>query len=308
MHTRSHDTTPVSGRGLDGGKEEASDITRTPGIAGLSDNQFRRLSTYIEGELGIRMPPAKRIMLESRLYKRIRLMKLEGFEQYLEFVFDPAQKNGELLHMIDAVTTNKTDFFRESDHFDFLSRRLLPERYGDHWGVRTPFRVWSTASSTGEEPYTLAMVLQEFREQHRDFSYQILGTDISTQVLERGRKAVYTEDRVAPVPEAMRKKYLLRSKDRESRLVRVKPELRARVLFHRLNLMDEDFGIRDLFEVIFCRNVIIYFDRENQTRLLRKLYRQLRPGGYLFLGHSETLAGMELPVVSVAPTIYRKPE
>ncbi len=277
-------------------------------IGGLSDGQFKRLSSYIESELGIRMPPAKRIMLESRLYKRIRALKLDGFEQYLEHVFQDDEKNGELLHMIDAVTTNKTDFFRESDHFDYLLNRLLPERYADGWGVREPFRVWSAASSTGEEPYTLAMVLQDFAEENSRFSYRILATDISTQVLERGMKAIYTEDRVTPVPDAMKRKYLLRSKDRESRLVRIKPLLRRNVMFHRLNLMSEEFGIRDRFEVIFCRNVIIYFERETQAKLLRKLYHQLRPGGYLILGHSETLAGMELPVFSVAPTIYRKPE
>lgn len=276
-------------------------------IAGLTDAQFERLSGYIESELGIRMPPAKRIMLESRLYKRVRALQHAGFEQYLEHVFRDEEKNGELLHMIDAVTTNKTDFFRESDHFDYLQTRLLPQRFAEGWGEREPFRVWSAASSTGEEPYTLAMVLQEFADGNSRFSYRILATDISTQVLERGRKAIYTEDRVTSVPDAMKQKYLLRSKDRESRLVRIKPILRRNVLFHRLNLMSEEFGIRDRFEVIFCRNVIIYFERETQARLLRKLYHQLRPGGYLFLGHSETLAGMELPVFSVAPTIYRKP-
>lgn len=288
-----------------GGKAVAAS---SGGMASLSDAQFKRLSSFIESTLGIRMPPAKRIMLESRLYKRIRALRHSGFQEYLDFVFSEEQVNAEMLHMIDAVTTNKTDFFRESDHFDFLAQRLLPERYREGWGVRDPFRVWSAAASTGEEPYTLAMVLQEFAASHRDFSYRILGTDVSTQVLERGRKAVYTEDRIAPVPESMKRKYLMRSKDRESRLVRVKPLLRHNVVFHRLNLMQADLGVREQFEVIFCRNVIIYFERDTQTALLRKLYQYLRPGGYLFLGHSETLAGMELPVFSVAPTVYRKPD
>lgn len=288
------------------GEQKASfpNLRTTP----LTDAQFKRLGHYIESELGIRMPPAKRVMLESRLQKRIRALGLAGFEEYLEFVFEEEQADGELLHMIDAVTTNKTDFFREADHFDYLLGTLLPERYADGWGKGRPFRVWSSASSTGEEPYTLAITLEEFAAQHRDFDYKILGTDISTAALDRGRKATYTEERVAPVPSAYLKKYFLRSKDKEAKLVRVKSLLRSKVIFHRLNLMSEDFGIQDRFEVIFCRNVIIYFDRPTQAVLLRKLYDYLRPGGYLFLGHSETLAGMGLPLVSIAPTIYRRPE
>ncbi|MFP4431855.1 MAG: CheR family methyltransferase [Spirochaetaceae bacterium] len=290
----------------DAGEEKSSfpNLRTTP----LTDAQFKRLGHYIESELGIRMPPAKRVMLESRLQKRIRALGLGGFEEYLEFVFQEEQADGELLHMIDAVTTNKTDFFREADHFDYLLGTLLPERYADGWGKGRPFRVWSSASSTGEEPYTLAITLEEFAAQHRDFEYKILGTDISTAALDRGRKATYTEERVAPVPSAYLKKYFLRSKDKESKLVRVKPVLRSKVIFHRLNLMAGDFGIQDRFEVIFCRNVIIYFDRPTQGILLRKLYDYLRPGGYLFLGHSETLAGMGLPLISIAPTIYRRPE
>jgi chemotaxis protein methyltransferase CheR len=152
------------------------------------------------------------------------------------------------------------------------------------------------------------MVLEEFRATRDRFNYGILATDISTRALEHGSKAIYPEDRIDPVPHEMRKKYFLRSKDRSARLVRVRPELRKRVQFHRLNLMHDSYDIHDRFEVIFCRNVIIYFERPTQYRLLTHLYEYLVPGGYLFLGHSETLAGMELPLFSVAPTIYRKAE
>jgi chemotaxis protein methyltransferase CheR len=251
----------------------------------------------------------KRVMLESRLQKRLRALKLPSFGEYLDLVFAEESTNGELVHMIDAVTTNKTDFFREPDHFDFLLGRLLPNEFSARgWGDREPMKLWSSASSSGEEAYTMAMVLEEFRERESRFQYRILGTDISTTMLERARSAIYPEDRVAPVAESLRKKYLLRSKERDARLVRVKPTLRRNVVFHRLNLMADQFGIRDSFHVIFCRNVIIYFDRTNQARLLRKLYDHLVPGGYLFLGHSETMAGMDLPLVSVAPTIYQKRE
>jgi chemotaxis protein methyltransferase CheR len=274
----------------------------------LTERQFVQLAGYIESELGIRMPPAKKVMLESRLQKRLRSLKMADFEEYLEHVFSNSSGDGELLHMIDAVTTNKTDFFREPDHFQRMTDAVLPDLYAHmEAGRRRPLMVWSTASSTGEEPYTLAMVLEEFRARHSDFDYRVLGTDISTEVLERGRKAIYTEERAAMVPHELRTRYLLRSKDRDARLVRIKPELRARVVFQRLNLMAETFDVRDSFHIIFCRNVIIYFDRTNQQRLLRKLFSYLIPGGYLFLGHSETLAGMELPLESYAPTVYRKP-
>ncbi len=274
--------------------------------AALTDEQFTRLSRFIESELGIRMPPAKKIMLESRLQKRVRALRLNSFEEYLDFVFHEDQQDAELIHMIDAVTTNKTDFFRESDHFDVLLQRLLPTHYQEGWGRRSPLRAWSTACSSGEEPYTMAMVFSEFAAENPDFSFNILATDISSNALDRGRRGVYPEERISPVPQEYRKRYLLRSKDRAAGLVRVKPELRQAVTFHRLNLMHQEYGIRERFEIIFCRNVIIYFERPTQYRLLRHLYDYLAPGGYLFLGHSETLTGMDLPLQGVAPTIYRK--
>jgi chemotaxis protein methyltransferase CheR len=279
-----------------------------PVSASLTNEQFHRLKEFIESELGIRMPPAKKVMLESRLQKRLRALEMSSYEEYLRFVFADGSSETELLHMIDSVTTNKTEFFRESDHFDYLLETVLPQYQPNGTQARRPLQVWSAASSTGEEPYTLAMVLEEFRREHSGFEYQVLGTDISTSVLERGRRAIYPEDRVAPVPEELKRRYLLRSKDRSARLVRIKPELRRRVEFQRLNLMSPRYGLNTKFEVIFCRNVIIYFERPNQLKLLRKLYDYMTPGGYLFLGHSETMTGMDLPLYSVAPTVYRKPE
>lgn len=275
--------------------------------ATLDDKQFRRLSEFIETEVGIKMPPAKRIMLESRLQKRLRALSYTSFDDYLTHVFD--EDTSEIVHMIDVVTTNKTDFFREPDHFVYLSEQLLPYHFSeDQWGDHRPLKVWSSASSTGEEPYTLAIVLAEFQRQHPSFDYRILGTDISTAVLAVARKGVYPETRIAPVEQVLRKRYFLRSRDRDNAVVRVKAELRQRVVYHRMNLMAPRFPIRDQFHVIFCRNVIIYFDRERQIQLLSKLHDHLIPGGYLFLGHSETLAGVDLPFVSVAPTVYRRVE
>lgn len=269
----------------------------------LSDRDFARLSSFIEGELGIKMPPAKRVMLESRLFRRLRIAGMSDYGAYLDWVFGEEGRRSELVHMIDAVTTNKTDFFREADHFEYLSRQVLPL-----WRPARPgasFRAWSAGCSTGEEPYTLGMVFEERRAVDPSFVWSLVATDISSKVLQHAVNGVYDADRVEPVPAAYKKRYLLKSKDPSKDLVRVKPNLRSKVEFRRVNLMDEQFGFREPFDIIFCRNVIIYFDRPTQERLVRKFCRALRPGGYVFLGHSETLTGMDVPLRSVAPTVYR---
>lgn len=277
------------------------------GMAHLSEREFKRLAEFIEGQLGIRMPPTKKIMLESRLHKRLRILGYETYTDYLDHVFAEGTASDELIHMIDAVTTNKTDFFREPDHFRYLQEKILPRHIEhDGWGYNEPLHAWSAASSSGEEPYTLAIVLQEFARQNNGFRYDVLGTDISTRVLDRARQAVYPVDRLAPVSADLKKRYFLKSKDSTKSLARVKPELRRAVRYKRLNLMDDDFGLRQMFHVIFCRNVIIYFDRPRQLKLVEHLYRYLHPGGYLILGHSETLAGADLPYRTVAPTIYQR--
>ncbi|MCF7928378.1 MAG: chemotaxis protein CheR [Spirochaetales bacterium] len=273
----------------------------------LNEKEFQKLSSYIQSELGIRMPPAKRIMLESRLQKRLRTTGFQTFTEYIDFVFSPEGHDTELVHMIDAVTTNKTDFFREPAHFDYLLQVLLPEKVEQEgWGKRNPIRVWSTASSTGEEPYTLAMVFQLFSETRSEIKFHITATDISSRVLEHALQGIYTTERAAPIPEEYKKRYILRSRDRDRQLVRLRPEIRSKVSFHRMNLM-QAFSFSKQFQIVFCRNMIIYFERPDQLKLLRNLFHQLTPGGYLFLGHSETLTGMEIDLHSVAPTIYQKP-
>lgn len=206
--------------------------------------------------------------------------------------------------MIDLVTTNKTDFFREPEHYTYLAGQVLPAWFEQN-GSRRPFAIWSAGCSTGEEPYTMAMVLSEQASVHPGFDYSILATDISTRVLAKAHRAIYDNDRIGPIPAAFKRKYLLRSKDRTQGLVRIVPELRERIRFKRLNFMDEDFGMRGDLDVIFCRNVVIYFDRQTQEKLVNKFCRQLRRGGYLFMGHSETLNGLDVPLVQVCPTVYR---
>lgn len=271
----------------------------------LSGKDFARLSSFIYEQCGIKMPPAKKTMLEARLQKRLRALSCPSFSDYCDYLFSSEGLRDELVMMVDLVTTNKTDFFREPDHFAYLVNTVLPE-----WMVKTggrrPFNIWSAGCSTGEEPYTLTMVLSEAAASIAGFSFQIMATDISTRVLEKARRAVYDEDRIDPIPLQLRRKYLLRSKDRTSPLVRIAPELRSKVRFSRLNFMDSDFGFREQLDVIFCRNVIIYFDRKTQEQLLNKFHSHLRPGGWIFMGHSETLNGLDVPLVQVHPTVYRK--
>lgn len=274
---------------------------------GISPKDFNRLSDFIYDNCGIKMTLAKKTMLEARLQKRIRCLGMKLYSEYVEYLFSPQGMRDELVKMIDIVTTNKTDFFREPEHFDYLSRKLLPEwisKYGNRSGRK--LMVWSAGCSSGEEPYTLAMVLSEFSDTCPGFDFRIMATDISTRVLEKACKGIYDEDRVMPVPAPMKRKYILRSKDKKSGLVRVIPDIREKINFRRLNFMDHDFGLREQLDIIFCRNVIIYFDQKTQENLLNKFYKQLTPGGHIFMGHSETLNGLDVPLVTVYPTIYRK--
>jgi len=277
----------------------------TPAI--LKDKEFQRFSAFIYDKVGIKLPPAKKTMVEARMQKRLKALGLPGFEAYAEFVFSREGQANELVHMIDVVTTNKTDFFREPGHFDYLVKTALPAIMATRSDcVKEPIRIWSAGCSSGEEPYTLAMVLSELAESRRDFRFSILASDISTRILEHAIKAVYPDDRIEPIPDKFKKKYLLRSQDRTSSLVRICPEIRSLVTFKRINFMEDDFGLRQKMDIIFCRNVVIYFDKLTQQTLMGKFHRQLQNNGFLFLGHSESLNGLEVAFQAVASTIYRK--
>ena len=272
------------------------------GECSLSSSEFLRLKDFIYGHCGIKITDAKKTMLEARLRRRMKNLGHESFAEYCAYLFSPEGMKEETTRMIDQVTTNKTDFFREPAHFDYLAQKALP----DLASTKRTIMLWSAGCSTGEEPYTLAMVLSEFSVGHWGTSFLILATDISTRVIEKARLAIYNEEAISPVPAEFKKKYLLRSKDPTRRRYRVIPELRERVRFRQLNLMDGDFGFREQVDIIFCRNVIIYFDKPTQERLLTRFCRYLSPHGYLFMGHSETLFGMDLPLAQVAPTVYRR--
>ncbi len=304
----------------------------TPGLIEMSPAEFRRMSEFIYERWGIHLPANKKTLLEGRLRKRLHQLRLPNFKEYCRYLFSPEGLAREALEMVDLVTTNKTEFLREPDHFEYLASTVLPILTGaDRLGsaplagrigreatdprlrnkafpdLAHRFLLWSAGCSSGEEPYTLAMVLSEFAAKHPHFRFRILATDISARMLATGREGIYPEERISPLPLEWRRRYLLRSKDPTRHVVRFTPEVRARITFQRLNLMEIGAHVRDTFQVIFCRNVIIYFDRFTQEKVLRQFFHRLQPGGYLFLGHSETLTGLDIPLLPVAPTVYRKP-
>ena len=276
----------------------------------LSDRDFKRVALLVGETVGIDLPAHKRSMVELRLAKRARLLGMADLDEYVEFAFDRGGASVEQVSLIDVLTTNKTSFFREGEHFDQLTGSVLPEL---RWmipdlGDRHPLRVWSAGCSTGEEPYSIAMALTGYADANPPFDFTVRATDVSTTALQRAVRAVYAEEHACAIPVELRRKCLLRNKDHQSGLVRIAPEVRERVRFSRHNLFSGTPPMAEMFEVIFCRNVIIYFQPQNQVKVLTEMVKRLVPGGYLFIGHSETLHGMPLPLVRAGNTLYRKAE
>jgi chemotaxis protein methyltransferase CheR len=269
----------------------------------LSKRNFEALSRYIYDYSGIKMPITKITMLEGRLRRRLRATGIGTLDAYCEYLFKQNGLATESTYLIDAVTTNKTDFFREPKHFEYVEQVVLPEMLA---AGHKKLRVWSSACSTGAEPYTMAMVLQEFASTNREVDYRILATDLSTDVLQAAQRGVYPRDMVAPVPKSIQQKYVMVARERGRTDVRISARLRSKVGFARLNLMDDSYPVGDPMHMIFCRNVLIYFDKVTQAKVLTRLCDCLMPGGYLFVGHSESVTGIPLPVKQVANTVFRK--
>ena len=273
--------------------------------AELSTKDFEAFSQFIYTEFGIKMPPVKRIMLQGRLLKRIRELNMNSYTEYKDYLFSKDGQREEIFNFLNVVTTNKTDFFREPIHFDFLKTTVLPEFVNSQ--NRQPFKIWSAGCSSGEELYTLAITLNEFKSSHAGFEYNMLGTDISQNVLSKAAKGIYPLNKVDIIPIDLKKKYLLKSKDKINPTVKVRPELQRNLSLKYLNLMDSTYSnINETFDVVFCRNVLIYFDRKTQESVINKLSSHVKPGGYFFIGHSESLTGMDVPLEHIKPTIFRK--
>jgi chemotaxis protein methyltransferase CheR len=231
----------------------------------------------------------------------MRELSLNSFQSYYKHVIED-RTGAALAAMIDALTTNHTSFFRESDHFDFLRKFVVPALKS-----RSSINIWSAACSTGEEPYSIAFSLYDELDAHEFSKIRILGADISTRVLHTAQAGVYPSERVMGMPPEQLRRYFLKGEGKRQDWYLVKKQFRTAVSFLRLNLM-EDFSHLGRFPVIFCRNVMIYFDRETQQGLVNRLAAQLEPGGYLFIGHAESLGAIDQPLEYVQPALYRKSE
>lgn len=279
----------------------SSGMSGTAGTAGtpaLGEREFQRIRALIRDRAGIELADSKRVLCQTRLIRRLRALGLSDYRAYVAVLDDPnSQEHGEL---VNALTTNVTSFFRELHHFELLGSEVLPPLI--HSGHRV--RLWSAGCSSGEEPWSLAMVVHEVIGD-RDADVKILATDIDTEVLGRARAGVYTDEQVAPVAFSRKQRYLARGTGTNRGLWRVRDELRGLVRFNRLNLFDA-WPMRGAFDVVVCRNVIIYFDVPNKQRLLRGFHDKLHAGGYLLLGHSESMpVGVE-GFTACGRTSYRK--
>lgn len=270
----------------------------------MSQKTFERFKAYIEGNIGISIPQAKKVMVESRLLKRLRALGFKDFKEYETYFFSPQGQKSEAPRFIEQITTNKTDFFREVDHFNILLDEVLPSIL-EHVDNRE-IRLWSAASSTGEEAYTMAMFVEEFIAKNPGYKYKILATDISEQVLNKGHRAIYPLADGDPIPLEFKKKYCLISKKKDEPTLRIKKHLRDRVMFRHINLTSDSYKVKKIYHVIFLRNVMIYFNKTIQEEILRNLHSHLHPNGFLFLGHSENLPHKDIPFKRVGPSVYVK--
>jgi len=270
----------------------------------LSEKDFQVFSSFIYSQYGIKMPPVKRIMLQGRLLKRIRDLNMNSYSDYKDYFFSKEGQQKEIFNFLNVVTTNKTDFFREPVHFNFLLDFILPE-YAEQ-NSNSFFKVWSAGCSSGEEPYTISIILNEFKALKPNFNFSIQGTDISHNVMKKAANGIYAANKVELMPFEYKKKYFLKSKDKENPTVRVNPVLQKNLTLKYVNLINGSYDIQESFDVIFCRNVLIYFDRETQEKVITRLSSFLKPGGYFFIGHSESLSGMNVPLKHIKPTIFQK--
>ncbi|MBW2108107.1 MAG: protein-glutamate O-methyltransferase CheR [Deltaproteobacteria bacterium] len=271
--------------------------------AELSDRDFRRFSALVYGKCGIELHAGKKALVRARLSKRLRERGFESFRAYYQFVTKD-DSGDELVRMLDAISTNLTSFFREERHFDFLKKTVFPSWMAGN-GRYQRIRVWSAGCSSGEEPYSLAICMKEYFGDFLPNDTKILATDISTQVLARARSGIYAGERLDKIPAAMLRKYFQKGYGNQEGNFRVKQPVRDMISFQRLNLM-EPFCFQDPFAFIFCRNVMIYFNKQTQEELVNKFYDCLADGGYLIIGHSESLTGIANGFRYVQPTIYQK--
>ncbi len=267
----------------------------------LTDAQFNRVSQLVKAKCGINLHDGKKELVKGRLAKRLRKLGMASFRQYIEYLSNNAA-GAEVAAMLDAISTNQTSFFRESEHFDYLAGKLLPaaaERNGKR------LRIWSAGCSSGEESYTIAVTLRSALDNADSWDIRILATDISNRVLAKARRGVYDAERVKAIPPMLRSRYFVCVETHQPRQYEVKANIREMIHFARLNLMDS-WPMRGPFDAIFCRNVMIYFDHPTRARLISRFYDLLASDGIFFVGHSESLTGIRHRFRYVRPTVYQK--
>jgi len=256
--------------------------------------RLRALAAELSQTLGIKFPDVKLPMLRGRLERRMRVVGADSLEAYEARLDEPAERAA----FLDLATTNKTDFFREPEHFAYLREHVLPALPGR-------CRIWSAGCSSGQEVYTLAMVLAEHARTHPGFDFEVIGTDISTRVLAAAKAAIYPEELAEPIAPDLRKRYLLRGTGARAGTVRIARELRAKVRFGRLNFMAPEYPVGEV-DIVFFRNVMIYFDVPTIETGVGRMCRQIRPNGHLFIGHCESLSGLPLPLAPLGASIFRR--
>ncbi|MBD3169762.1 MAG: methyltransferase domain-containing protein [candidate division Zixibacteria bacterium] len=266
----------------------------------MQRSTFNKIRNLIYDISGISLSEDKYALVNARVAKRMRVLEIADHKNYLEYVISD-DSGIELQHLMDVISTNVTSFYREADHFDYLRSAL---KQWTESGLRR-LRIWSAASSTGEEPYTIAIEVRELIGQ-RPMDVKILATDISSAVIKKAIKGEYEEEKVAPISRGVRAKYFTMVKTHNGALYRAKDELKRMLSFRMFNLTHQPFPLRGPLDVIFCRNVMIYFDRDLRARLVKEFHRLLKPKGYLFVGHAESIAGMSEGFKVVKPSIYIK--
>ncbi len=268
----------------------------------ITDEEFQQLRALIHQHTGIALSDHKRALVCSRLSRRLRHYQFARYAQYYELLCHGDPDGVELIEMINAITTNKTDFFREAHHFKFLTEHVFPE----HRKKKSRrLRLWSAATATGEEAYSLAMTVREAFTDIANWDIKILATDIDTQVLAHAHTGVYSMQQAIPIAQPLLRRYFLKGNGDSANQVRVKPILKALLRFRRLNLLDDPWPMHTPFDIIFCRNVLIYFDKPTQHRLLQRMAAMLSPNGFLMLGHAEAIHGFDHLYRAVGHSIYQ---
>ena len=273
----------------------------------LSDIDYAFIRDLIYRETRINLGDSKRELVTARLGKRLRATGISSFKAYCKKLKDDPNA-GELYHLIDAISTNHTFFFREINHFNFLQQRILPEFDSGQLGNGRELNFWSCACSTGEEPYSVSIILSEHFEKSPGKTWKLNCSDISTRVLNFASKGIYEHEKLKQVKPEWQRKYFQKGERQMVGYYRVHPRIQKQVNFQRINLFAPQYPWKEKFQVIFCRNVMIYFDRKTQEELVTRLAQHLEPGGYLLIGHAESLAGVNHPYDTVKPAIYQLPK